>query len=73
MKTIVVDIEFEHGELVYRKAATDPCRGMVIAYICTPPGVAYKVRWEDGGMEMTQESTHFGIELTREFVPCFTE
>jgi len=65
-KWLKIEVDFNLGDIVYQRVASDPIKGMVTVIRLCPGGIAYGVSW-DGGME----SVNFPIELTTEFVKEF--
>jgi hypothetical protein len=64
MKRISVDVEFEIGEVVYLRCELDRAPGMVTGLTIRPGGLVYEISWPS-----LRDSTHYAIELTREYVP----
>lgn len=65
-KWLKAEVDFNLGDIVYQRVASEKCKGMVTAIHFRPSGLAYGVSW-DGGME----TINFGIELTTEFIKEF--
>lgn len=57
---------FWPGDIVYLKVRPDQMPGMVTVVHIPPAGITYNVSWADGA-----ETTHYEMELTREFTPDF--
>ena len=59
-------VEFWFGDIVFLRVRDERYRGMITTIILQPSGVLYSVTWEEG-----EVSNHYGMELTRIFVPDF--
>lgn len=66
LKAYTIYVKFYLGDVVYIKVAKEKYAGMVTGYSVRPNGVHYSVTWEGG-----EESFHYAIELTKEFIPDF--
>ena len=53
-------VEFQLGEVVYRKIAPDT-PGILVGIVFTQTGVTYQVAWPDHN-----DTPHYGLELTKE-------
>ena len=61
--------KFQIGDVVHRKASTEPCPGMVTGIMFRPAGFTYAITWEGSN----DESHHYEIEVqatpVKEFAP----
>lgn len=57
---------FQLGQIVYLLCRAEKLKGMVARYTVFPGGVVYHVTWGNGN-----ESSHYAIELTDEYVSDF--
>ena len=65
-RTLILELDFALGEIVYAKVDSEKVRGMVTAIYVGQIGVYYCVIWEGG-----DERRHYAMELTTEFVPHY--
>lgn len=68
MPMIEVQVDFRIGDTVYLRAAREKLAGMVTDIIVNPTGVLYGVTWGD-----RQDTRHYGIELSVEYVLDFED
>lgn len=67
MKSVTLYVKFRLGDVVYMRIAKQKYAGMVTGYHVRPTGTLYAVTWEG-----CEESSHYDIELTAEFIPDFS-
>lgn len=64
-----IDTHYWLGDIVYLRMADEPRRGMIACVLARLGGsFIYDVAWGNA-----QETRHYAEELSREFVPVFTE
>ena len=66
LKSVTIYLKFRIGDVVYLKIRREKHMGMVTGISVRPNGCNFAITWEGG-----DESQHYDIELTSEFIPNF--